>query len=121
MAEYVSKDAWPECIPTAPATDGGVPSPWPEKSHSDPHGVDSFPHSHPAADAVGEDYLGSVCPYCGVPLKWDEEVVTPDGDRGVFYQVDDDSGPTVGYHPPCWTERRAEVTRLTHTPLSEFE
>lgn len=110
---YLQKDNWPECIPWyGPKREYG-PYPWSVPDHDDPDDLDDYPHMHPDSASVGDTYLGDVCPFCGVPLRWDEEVVLLDGSRGVFHEINELEEPEPAYHPECWAERRGiTITRL---------
>lgn len=114
---HLRKDNWPEAIPPmGPKREHG-PYPWGEPGHDDPDGLDDYPASHPDASSIGESYIGDVCPYCGVPLRWDETVVLADsGDYGVFRDISDLRSPEVAYHSECHAERRAAVNHS----LGEF-
>lgn len=113
---YVRAENWPEAIPwTGPKREYG-PYPWGRPDHDDPHGLDTYPHTHPDAASVGENYLGDVCPYCGTPLRWDEVVVQREDGRGRLCDLDDPSDPTPSYHPQCAAERRQEL----HRSFGEF-
>lgn len=116
--EYLTKSNWPECIPwMGPKREYG-PYPWGEKIHSDPHGLDEYPASHPDAGSIGETYLGDVCPYCGVPLDWmNDEVVTLHGDRGVMGDLFDLQEHIPCYHPKCWSERNQQINHR----ITDFE
>lgn len=117
---YLQKDNWPECIPwTYPKREYG-PYPFGKKTHHDPHDLDTYPASNPTAASVGETYMGDVCPWCGVPLDWLEDVVLITGARGTFADVDDSDDPTPAYHPDCWQAREAERRRPTNRTLTEF-
>lgn len=117
---YLTLSNWPECIPwTGPKRRYG-PFPWGEVDHYDPHNLDDYPHHHPAAASVGDSYIGDVCPYCGVPLDFGDEVVLHDGQRGVFAELNDLDDPVPAYHPTCWRERQAEKHSLTNTTLGDF-
>ena len=114
------KQDWPECIPWTEPTEEYAPGAWRSPTHDNPTGVDDYPASHVAAGSVGDSYLGDVCPYCGVPLSWDEDVVTIDGDSGPFYTVNELRKPVAAYHPGCWRDRQAEVHGQRNALLTEF-
>ena len=104
---YLRKENWPEAIPgMGPEREYG-PFPWGEVDH-DPSDKDKYPHTHPAAGSIGTEYLGDVCPWCGVPLSWSEEVVLQSGERGVFHDLNELSNPVPAYHPQCYMKRRGE-------------
>lgn len=113
---YLDADNWPEAIPAmGPKREYG-PWPWPEPTH-DPEGLDPYPDSHPNAASIGDLYLGDVCPWCGVPLRWDQTVVLIDKTRGVFHEISAIDDPAVAYHPGCHAERRGKLNRsLTDYP-----
>jgi len=110
---YLRKENWPEAIPwTGPKREYG-PYPW--SPPDDP--TDNYPHTHPDAGSVGDTFLGDVCPWCGVPLRWDETVVLKEsGEKDVFHELNDLDSPKPAYHPDCWHERRAEL----NVGLSEY-
>lgn len=117
---YLDASRWPEAIPEmGPKREYG-PYPWGQKTHHDPHDVDDYPNSHPDAASCGDTYLGDVCPRCGVPLRWDEEVYTIGGTRGVFHEVDELDSPTPAYHIECYRDRQAEIHGLENTSLEDF-
>lgn len=107
---HLKKENWPEAIPEmGPKREHG-PYPWREKTHDDPNDLDSYPNYHPDAASIGDVYMGDVCPYCGVPLNfYRDEVVTIEGDGGVFRELNVISEPIAAYHPECWNERRGET------------
>lgn len=118
---YLRKENWPDAIPpTGPKRRYG-PYPFARPDHDDPHDLDTYPNSHPDAASVGESHLGDVCPYCGVPLDWlADTVVTIDGERGVFADVNAANDPVPAYHPACWTERQATAARQEYRTLDTF-
>lgn len=117
---YLKKDNWPEAIPPmAPRREYG-PYPWGQKHHHDPHDVDDYPSSHPDAGSIGHEYLGDVCPQCGVPLSWEEEVVTIQGNQGYFYDVNDLDSPTPAFHPECWKTRKAKINSIENYSIDDF-
>jgi len=119
-AAYLNRVNWPECIPwTGPKREYG-PYPWSRPDHDDPHDLDEYPHMHPDAGSIGEMYMGDVCPYCGVPVKWDAEVVLITGAKGTLHEVDTMADPTPAYHSDCWHEREQE--KQEHVPtLNHYE
>jgi hypothetical protein len=117
---YLRKENWPEAIPVnGPKREYG-PYPWGKVRHEDPHNLDNYPFSHPAAASVGDVYMGDVCPRCGVPLRYDERVVTRSSRKGELHEVSPDTSPKPCYHPECWKDREAEKHQLTNTTLAEF-
>lgn len=118
--EYLRVENWPECIPPTEPTEEYAPQAWWQPTHDDPHGVDDYQHTHPDAASIGDDYMGDVCPYCGVPLRWTESVVLITGDRGTFHEVDDVDSPTPAYHPDCWRDRQAEIHGHENATLDAF-
>lgn len=116
---YLSKENWPEAIPNdGPKREYG-PYTWGRISHEDPNALDDYPASHPDAASVGDVYLGDVCPYCGVPLAWTEQVVLLTGESGIFGDVDDLQEPTPAYHTDCWEQRREEGGNVKGTKTLE--
>lgn len=114
---YLRVDNWPECITwTGPKREYG-PYPWGRPSHDGLDDCDKYPHMHPAAGSIGYAYLGDVCPYCGVPLRRDEEVVMWDGTSGEFHEVNPVDDPEPAFHPECMAERRGYRNRS----LADFE
>lgn len=117
---YLSKQNWPEAIPwMGPRREYGV-YPWGEPRHYDPHGMDDYIHTHPDAASIGELYMGDVCPYCGVPLRFDETVVNNNGQEGELHEVSPDEAPIPCYHKDCWNERQAKINRLENKTLGDF-
>jgi hypothetical protein len=117
---YLTKDKWPEAIPPmGPKREYG-PYPWGQISHENKHGVDDYPHSHPAAGSIGDIYMGDVCPMCGVPLRYDAEVVNIRGTRGELHAVSPDENPIPCYHPDCWDEREQTIKSKENVLLTEF-
>jgi len=117
---YLQATNWPEAIPEmGPKREYGA-YPWGRKTHDDPHDVDEYPNSHPDAASCGDTYLGDVCPYCGVPLRWDEPVSTIDGQQGQLHEVDDLNDPTPAYHVECYRSRQAEIHDTEGTTLQDF-
>lgn len=117
---YLQADNWPEAIPgMGPKREYG-PYPWSAPTHYDDYDLDDYPHSHPDAGSVGGEYLGDVCPYCGVPLRWDEKVVLIGGTRGTFHEVDDLDSSTPAYHPDCYDDRDATIRRTENRSLDEW-
>lgn len=118
---YRRAENWPEAIPwTGPKREFG-PYPWGRPSHHNPGDVDRYPSSHPDASSCGEAYIGDVCPFCGVPLRWNETVVLITGEQGAFHEVDQVDDPTPAYHPGCWRDREAEFHGLENTTLGAFQ
>lgn len=120
-AAYLQKENWPDAIPwTGPKREYG-PYPWGRPRHDelDPD-VDEYPHSHPDAASIGHDYLGDVCPYCGVPVKWTEQVRLSDGHLGVFQEITELDEPEPGWHPECWKDRQAEIHGHENASLEVF-
>lgn len=95
--EYLQAKNWPECIPD---------DEWGDPDH-DPHGLDEYPHSHPKAGSISGNYMGDVCPWCGVPLRMDEKVCTINMVCGELGDVTENADPC--YHPNCWAERQQEL------------
>lgn len=117
---YLTRDNWPEAIPwTGPKRRSG-PYPWGRPRHDDPYDLDDYPDLHPDAASVGGSYMGDVCPYCGVPLPNNQDVVLITGERGELCDVDDLHDPTPAYHPDCWRERQAEMHGLENTTLDDY-
>ena len=110
---------WPECIPWTGPTRESAADCW-GRFVSDRDIPGEYPSTHPAAASVGEPYLGDVCPECGVPLRWTEEVVLITGSRGIFADVDETADPTPGYHPECWEEYETESKQAQNHTLGEF-
>jgi hypothetical protein len=104
---YLRKENWPEAIPNCGPKREYGPYPWAEPTH-DSEGLDTYPFSHPAAASIGDYYMGDVCPQCGVPLRYDENVITLDGTEGVLHEVSPATDPVPCYHKECHAERRAE-------------
>lgn len=107
--EYLQKSNWPDCIPPTEPTQEYAPQAWWQPTHHDPHDVDAYQHTHPAAASIGYEYLGDVCPYCGVPLSWEEHVVLLDGRRGVLGELCEVDEVVPAYHPDCWRYRQADI------------
>ena len=102
---YLDADNWPEAIPAmGPAREYG-PHPWGEPTHDHLLPTDTYPYTHPAAASCGGTYAGHVCPYCGVPLRLSERVVTNDRTRGLLADVTDERDPGPAWHPECFRER----------------
>jgi len=90
---------WPDCIDD-----------WGEKSHDDPNDVDSYPAFHPRAAHVGKMFFGDVCPFCGTPLSWGEEVRLGDGIEGTLGNlIGIQNHDRVAYHPKCYYRRQGEL------------
>lgn len=123
VAAYLSVERWPEAIPFDGPKHPDCPEPFAyyraDDDRLDPD-LDPYPASHPAAASVGDTHLGDVCPRCGVPLDWLEEVVTIDGEAGVYSDVDETGDPTPAYHPDCWRERQAEASAAVNASLGDF-
>ena len=112
---YLRKENWPEAIPEmGPKREYG-PYPWPLPDH-DPEGIDKYSHMHADAGSIGDTYLGDVCPWCGVPLSFSEEVVLQSGERGIFHELNEVDNPVPAYHPSCYMKRRGVVNK----ELTEF-
>jgi len=117
---YLQRDNWPDAIPwTGPKREYG-PCPWTEPTHHDPHGLDDYPHVHPDAASIGHSYHGDVCPYCGVPLRWDETVTLVDGTQGVYHDIEDIDSPTPAYHLECYDKRRGTIQQREHKTLDKW-
>lgn len=117
---YLRRENWPEAIPEmGPKREYG-PYPWGQKTHHDPHDLDDYPSHHADAASVGGKYAGDVCPYCGVPLKNDEEVLNQDGRRGTIWDLAHDNVAVPLYHPDCYHERRATIRRMENRSLDEW-
>jgi hypothetical protein len=117
---YLSKENWPEAIPRmGPKREYG-PYPWGEIRHENPHGVDEYPHSHPAAASIGDLFIGDVCPKCGVPLKYTQQVVNINDTEGELHAVSPDENPIPCYHPGCWQERQATINSIENASLGDF-
>lgn len=117
---YLKKSNWPEAIPPiGPKREYG-PYPWGKISHENPHNVDDYPHSHPDAASCGDIYMGDVCPQCGVPLRYDTEVVNIRGSRGELHAVSPDENPIPCYHPECWKNRQATLRSHENQSLMEY-
>lgn len=117
---YLQRDNWPEAVPGMGPQRKHGPWPWPEKQHHDPHDLDDYPHTHIDACSIGDDFIGDVCPYCGVPLQRSETVVLHDGTKGTFYEINEVDNPVPAYHPECWKERHAEEMQLSNYTLGRF-
>jgi len=105
---YLTAENWPEAIPyIGPRTEYGV-YPWGKVRH-DQYGIDNYSWSHPDAASIGYEYLGDVCPMCGIPLKSSEYVITKWGDRGELLEVSPSSDPVPSYHPHCYDERQEQL------------
>lgn len=118
---YLNRENWPDAIPPmGPAREYG-PYPWPEKSHYDPNDLDDYPNSHVEAASCGDTYMGDVCPYCGVPVRLDNELVNIHGERGQGFDVSPHDNPVPLYHPDCWTEREAEVKQIENQTLDQYQ
>lgn len=118
---YLQKDRWPEAIPwMGPKREYG-PTPWSEIHHENPFGIDTYPHYHPYASAVGDPYLGDVCPYCGQPLSWTEKVTLISGETGQFHEIDQVDDPTPAYHVGCWKARQAEIHERENEQLDKWK
>lgn len=116
---YLDAENWPDAIPwTGPKRRYG-PYPWSRPDH-DSFGVDEYPHFHVDAASVGDTYLGDVCPWCGVPVRRDEEVVVKSGDRGTFWDINELDNPVPAYHPVCWGEREALIHGTENTQLTDY-
>lgn len=118
---YLQKSKWPEAIAwDGPHREHG-PKPWAYfAAYEGIDDVDEYPSSHTSAGSIGDDYLGDVCPYCGVPVRWTEEVVLEDGTEGVFAEISTLDEPEPGYHPECWRDRQAEKHGQENTSLGEW-
>lgn len=117
---YLKKENWPEAIPpTGPKREYG-PEPWFSKVHPDPHNLDDYPSSHPDAASIGYQYGGDVCPYCGVPLENDVELVDQTGQTGTIWDLARDDVTIPVYHPECWKARRADRRRKENASLAEY-
>lgn len=120
-AAYLRKENWPEAIPwTGPKREYG-PYPWSQTNHHDPHDLDDYNWTHPAAASIGDLYMGDVCPYCGVPLQYDESVVNIHGEDGELWDVSPDESPNPCYHADCWTERKATINQKENQQLGDFK
>jgi hypothetical protein len=109
---YLKRVNWPECIPEmGPKREHG-PFPWADPSHDKINDkVDSYSMGHPAAGSVGYQYLGDVCPYCGVPIHMEEEVYRHDGEHGELGEITELDTPVPCYHVDCWHDRRDELNQ----------
>lgn len=117
---YLSKENWPEAIPWyGPKREYG-PYPWGESDHHDPHDMDEYHWTHPAAASISDIHMGDVCPYCGVPLRYDENVVNINGNEGQLWEVSPDDSPKPCYHEDCWSERQAKIHQIENSSLIEF-
>jgi hypothetical protein len=106
---YLKRENWPDAIPwTGPKREYG-PYPWRRPDHEDLDERDTYPHMHPDSASVGYTYAGDVCPYCGVPIARDEEVMLADGTEGTFWDINETGNPVPAWHPDCWAERRGEA------------
>ena len=114
---YLKKERWPDAIPEMGPKRLYGPYPWGEKYHYDPHDLDSYPNSHPDAASVGDFYMGDVCPFCGVPVSLDSELVNIHGERGAGWDISPDDDPIPIYHPDCWTERKARENQIVNHTL----
>ena len=117
---HLTVEHWPEAIPVMGPKRQYGPHPWGTPTHEDEYGLDTYPNAHPDAASIGHQYLGDVCPYCGVPLRFTETVVLLTGERGEFHEIDDVADPTPAYHPDCWTEREAERHRQENKTLTQY-
>jgi hypothetical protein len=118
---YLRKEKWPAAIPwMGPKREHG-PYPWPEKSHHDPHDLDEYPHRHIDAASCGDTYMGDVCPYCGVPVRLDTELVNINGNQGIGFEISPDNNPIPLYHPDCWQEREKTVNQLENRTLDAYQ
>jgi len=111
---YLRKENWPECIPNCGPKREYGPYPWPPLTH-DGAGVDDYPDLHVDAQSIGAMYHGEVCPWCGVPLQGDEQVVTLEEEAGKLNDVSPVRDPATAYHPDCWNTRK----RLLHEQRGE--
>lgn len=118
---YLRTENWPECIPWTEPTREYGPYAWRPPTHDNPGGIDTYPNSHPDAASVGHDYLGDVCPFCGVPIAWTETVVTTEGVRGVFADITAVGDPIPAYHPECWDERSSRIASEQFHQLTEYQ
>lgn len=116
---YTQASNWPEAVPWMGPKRRYGPYPWGRPTHDD-EGLDDYPHRHIDANSCGDGFLGDVCPYCGVPLRWTEEVYLIDGTFGIFGAVDETDDPTPAYHPDCWRERQAEKHGNENTTRTEY-
>lgn len=117
---YLNKENWPEAIPPmGPKREYG-PQPWWKPSHDELDEADNYQYTHPAAASIGDLYMGDVCPWCGVPLRYDETVTNVHGTRGELYEVSPDEEPVPCFHVDCWEERMAEIGQRDHQTLEDF-
>jgi hypothetical protein len=100
---YLRKENWPEAIPwTGPRRAYG-PYSW---GKADIDGC-KYPSNHPDAASIGHNYIGDVCPWCGVPLHGtDEEVVLHNGSEGTLIELTELGDPEPAFHPGCYTKWR---------------
>jgi len=118
---YLTRSKWPDAIPPmGPKREYG-PYPWGDIRHENKFGIDNYPHSHPNAASVGEIYMGDVCPVCGTPLRYDEDVVNIRGNSGELHAVSPDQNPIPCYHPDCWENRQSEIAEQENRTLTEFQ
>lgn len=83
---------------------------WPEKDHDDPDDVDNYPTFHPRAAHVGRMFFGDVCPFCGTPLSWGDEVRLGNGTEGTLGNlIDIQDHDQPAYHPKCYYYRQGEL------------
>jgi hypothetical protein len=108
---YLRQEHWPDCIPwTYPKREYG-PTPWSAPAHDDSD-RDDYPPYHSDAASIAR-CMGDVCPYCGVPMTYDEDCITIDGETGVVADSwpDEFGGGELAdptYHPDCYRERRGD-------------
>lgn len=106
---YLRKANWPECIPWTEPTREYWPQAWWGPTLPGDDSPDTYNSSHPAAGSLGDLYFGDVCPYCGVPVRMDEEVIGEDGTRGEVWDVSPDEDQQPVYHRECYMERRGHT------------
>lgn len=117
---YLQRSNWPECIPDQGPKRKHGPYPW-NRGYSDAT-VDGepYPWSHPDAGSIGHEYLGEVCPRCGVPIHAEREtVVTTGGERGTVLELTDMDDPEPVFHTECYAVRKGEGSRSLSEWVSE--
>lgn len=75
-----------------------------------------YPIYYLDAASLSDLHGGDICPRCGEPLKYGEEVVSYSGERGTVLELAEKDVSVPLYHPPC----RRELTVGKNDSLEDF-